>query len=65
MEYSRTRIIEILNEYIHVKLDRDVMITYLTDRPRSLEQLGEIHDISVSTVKRIINRNSFIWKHMN
>lgn len=36
MEYSRTRILEVLNEYIHVKLDRDVMITYLTDRPRSL-----------------------------
>ena len=61
---SKTRIIEILEEYIHVKLDRDVMITYLTDRPRSLEQLAEIHDISVSTVKRIINRNSFIWKFM-
>ena len=65
MEYSRTRILEILNEYIHVKLDRDVMITYLTDRPRSLEQLAEMHEISVSTVKRIINRNSFIWKYMD
>ena len=64
MEYSKTQIIEILEEYIHVKLDRDVMITYMTDRPRSLEQLAEIHEISVSTVKRIINRNSFIWKYM-
>ena len=65
MEYSRTRILEILNEYIHVKLDRDVMITYLTDRPRSLEQLAAMYEISVSTVKRIINRNSFIWKYMD
>ena len=65
MEYSRTRILEILNEYIHVKLDRDVMITYLTDRPRSLEQLAEMYEISVSTVKRIINRCSFICKYMD
>ena len=65
MEYSRTRIIEILFEYIHVKKDREVMILYLTDRPRSLEELAEICDLSVSTVKRIINRNSFIWKYMD
>ena len=65
MEYSRTRIIEILNEYIHNRQDRAVMTIYLTDRPRSLEQLAEIHEISVSTVKRIINRNSFIWKYMD
>ena len=64
MEYSRTRIIEILFEYIHVKKDREVMILYLTDRPRSLEELAEICDLSVSTVKRIINRNSFIYKYM-
>ena len=62
MEYSRTRIIEILEEYIHNRKDREVMILYLTDRPRSLEQLAEETDLSVSTVKRIINRWSFIWK---
>lgn len=62
MEYSRTRILEILNEYIHNRTDRKVMILYLTDRPRSLEQLAEECEISVSTVKRIINRCSFIYK---
>ena len=61
MEYSRTRIIEILNEYIHNRQDRQVMIMYLTDRPRSLEQLAEETELSVSTVKRIINRNAFIY----
>ena len=40
------------------------MIIYLTDRPRSLEQLAEETELSVSTVKRIINRNSFIYKYM-
>ena len=61
---SRTRIIEILEEYIHNRQDRQVMILYLTDRPRSLEQLAEETELSVSTVKRIINRNSFIYKYM-
>ena len=64
MEYSRTRIIEILEEYIHNRQDRQVMILYLTDRPRSLEQLAEETELSVSTVKRIINRNSFVWKYI-
>ena len=64
MEYSRTRIIEILEEYIHNRQDRQVMILYLTDRPRSLEQLAEETDLSVSTVKRIINRCAYIWKYM-
>jgi DNA-binding MarR family transcriptional regulator len=65
MEYSRTRIIEILEEYIHNRQDRKVMILYLTDRPRSLEQLAEETELSVSTVKRIINRCSYIYKYMN
>ena len=65
MEYSKTRIIEILEEYVHNRQDRQVMILYLTDRPRSLEQLAEETDLSVSTVKRIINRCSYIWKYMS
>jgi predicted transcriptional regulator len=64
MEYSRTQIIEVLNEYIHRKEDRLVMIIYLTDRPNSLEALAEECELSVSTVKRIINRNSFIYKYL-
>ena len=65
MEYSKTRILEILEEYIHNRQDRQVMILYMTDRPRSLEQLAEETELSVSTIKRIINRNSFIWKYLN
>ena len=64
MEYSKTRILEILEEYIHNRQDRQVMILYLTDRPRSLEQLAEETELSVSTVKRIINRNSFIYRYL-
>ena len=64
MEYSRTQILEVLDEYIHRKDDRLVMKIYLTDRPSSLEKLAEECELSVSTVKRIINRNSFIYKYL-
>ena len=63
MEYSRQQALEILWEHIHDRQDRKVMILYLTDRPRSLEQLAEETDLSVSTVKRIINRCSFVYKY--
>lgn len=63
MEYSRTEILKILDEYIHKREDRKVMAMYLTDRPNSLEQLAEDCNLSVSTVKRIINRNAFIYRY--
>ena len=61
---SRTRIIEILNEYIHRRKDREVMQVYLTDHPGSLERIAEECEVDVSTVKRIINRNCFIYKYL-
>ena len=63
MECSKTEILRSLDEYIHRKEDRKVMAEYLTDRPNSLEQLAEDCALSVSTVKRIINRNAFIYKY--
>ena len=64
MEHSKTEIISILNEYIHNAKDREVMIIYLTDKPSSQEKLAEMCEISVSTVKRIVNRCSFIYKYL-
>lgn len=61
---SRTQILEILEEFIHRRKDREVMRIYLTDHPGSLERIGEECEIDVSTVKRIINRNSFIYKYL-
>lgn len=61
---SRTQILEILEEYIHRRKDREVMRIYLTDHPGSLERIAEECEIDVSTVKRIINRNSFIYKYL-
>ena len=64
IECSSDEIRYILEQYIHSVQDRKVMTVYLTDYPDSLERLAEICDLSVSTVKRIINRNSYIYKHL-
>lgn len=61
---SKTRIIEILEEYIHRRTDRKIMQIYLTDHPGSLERIAEEAEVDVSTVKRVINRNSFIYKYI-
>ena len=61
---SRTRINEVLDEYVHRRKDREVMRIYLTDHPGSLEKIAEECEIDVSTVKRIINRNSFIYRYI-
>ena len=61
---SKTRIIEALEEYVHKRKDREVMRVYLTDHPGSLERIAEECEIDVSTVKRIINRNSFIYRYL-
>lgn len=61
---SKTRILEALEEYVHKRTDRRVMQIYLTDHPGSLEKIAEEAEVDVSTVKRIINRNSFIYKYL-
>lgn len=61
---STTQIIKVIEEYIHRRPDREVMRIYLTDHPGSLEKIAEETELSVSTVKRIINRCSFIYKYM-
>ena len=64
IDCSANEITYILEQYIHNVQDRRVMVIYLTDYPDSLERLAEICDLSVSTVKRIINRNSYIYKYL-
>ena len=63
-EVSKDAILQALEQYIHVRKDREIMAKYLTDYPGSLERLAEECEVSVSTVKRCINRNSFIYKHI-
>lgn len=61
---SKTRILEVLEEYVHRRKDREIMRVYLTDHPGSLERIAEESDVDVSTVKRAINRNSYIYKFL-
>ena len=61
---SRTRINEVLDEYVHKRKDREVMRIYLTDHPGSLERIAEEAEVDVSTVKRVINRNSFVYRYL-
>ena len=60
---STTQIVKILEEYVHRRTDREIMRIYLTDHPGSLEKIAEEVDVDVSTVKRAINRNSFVYKY--
>ena len=61
---SKTQIINVLDEYCHRRGDREIMRIYLTDHPGSLERIAEECGVDVSTVKRAINRNSFIYRYL-
>lgn len=61
---SKTKIINVLEEYIHRRKDREIMAVYLTDHPGSLERIAEECEVDVSTVKRTISRNSYIYKYL-
>lgn len=61
---SKTRILEILEEYVHRRKDREIMAIYLTNHPGSLERIAEECEVDVSTVKRTINRNSYIYRYL-
>lgn len=61
---SKSRILEVLEEYVHRRKDREIMAVYLTNHPGSLERIAEECDVDVSTVKRSINRNSFIYRYL-
>ena len=61
---SKTQIINVLDEYCHRRGDREIMRIYLTDHPGSLERIAEECGVDVSTVKRAINRNSYIYRYL-
>ena len=64
MEYSKDEVLNVLDQYVRIRKDREIMAKYLTDYPGSLERLAEESEVSVSTVKRCINRNSFLYKYI-
>ena len=57
MEYTNSRIREIIGEHIHNKRDRELLERRLIDGI-TFEKLAEEFELSVSQVKRIIWKNS-------
>ena len=64
MEHSKAEILEVLDQYIHNRKDREIMAVILTDRPSSLEEVAEECSVSLSTVRRAMDRCSFIYKYL-
>ena len=64
IDCSADEIKYVVEQYVHNVQDRKIMFIYLADYPGSLERLAEVCELSVSTVKRAINRWSFIYKHL-
>lgn len=59
MEYTNSRIREVIAEYIHNERDRKILERRLIDGI-TFETLAEEFDISVSQVKRIVWKNTEI-----
>lgn len=63
MEYTNSRVREIIAEYIHHDRDRHIMVRRLVDK-KTIEALAEEFSLSVSQIKRIIKKNSeTIFRH--
>lgn len=64
MEYSNSRIREIIGEYINDEKHRKLMARRLIDNV-TIDRLAEEFDLSVSQVKRIIWKDSeIIFRHL-
>ena len=64
MEYSNSRIREIIGEYIHDEKHRQLMERRLIDNV-TIDRLSEEFDLSVSQVKRIIWKDSeIVFRHL-
>ena len=64
MEYSNSRIREIIGEYIHDEKHRRLMVRRLIDNI-TIDCLAEEFELSVSQVKRIIWKDSeIIFRHL-
>ena len=63
MEYSNSRLHEIVGDYVHDERARRVMLRKYADNA-TLERIAEEEDMSVSQIKRIIKKHYFtVFKH--
>ena len=64
MEVSKNDILFILDQYVHIRQDREILAKYLTDKPRSYEELAEECGVSRAKVYRTIKKYLFIYKYL-
>ena len=65
IEYSNSRILELITEWIHDSTHRKILRDRLV-RGLTYEQIGELHHLSVSQVKRIVYRGQEkLFRHLN
>ena len=64
MEHSKDDILRVLDQYVHIRKDRERMTTYLTDRPRSYEELAEECEVSRTKIYRTVNKYLFLYKYL-
>ena len=57
--YSNSRLREIVEDYIHSERNRRILVDKYCNN-KTIEQIAEIHELSVSQVKRIITRDGMI-----
>jgi Mor family transcriptional regulator len=55
MDYTNSMILSLINEHIHSKRDRDIMISRMIDGMR-YEPMAEMYGLSTVQVKRIVAR---------
>ena len=64
MEYTNSKVREIIEEYVHSERDRKILCRRLIDGV-TMERLAEEHNLSVSQVKRIVKANeAVIFRHV-
>ena len=64
MNYTNSQIRELIAEYIHHERDRKILERRLIDGT-TFERLAEEFDMSVSQMKRIIQKNSMeLFRHI-
>ena len=64
MEYSNSQIREIIAEHVHSERDRAILCRRLIDGV-TFERLAEEFDMSVSQIKRIVQKcSNHIFRHI-
>jgi len=64
MEYTNSRIREVIADYVHNLRDRQILEARLIDG-MTFERLGETFDMSDRQIKRIVRKNEeTLFKHL-